>query len=318
MSIHPLRKPQRPIIATRPIEALADAIKLAIEDSHQGIQVYGRSRDGKTKASTYLQSHDSWLDEPTAVLRISMPRRMNLSDSAFYTIIQMELGLLPHPRSDAARRIHHIADRIIADCLPRRCTRAILFIDEAQHLSDNDFEYLTNIDNTLMESGYHLFCVFIAQTDDTRAEKRQKRSRLIFDLPPHVVGRYFMAEHEFSGLRGGSDMAHALDQFDSRLFFGGKSFTEFFAERAFANGWRFAGHAIDFINAIASIRRRNHLPIATDLAMKIFDVSCYRLLVRIAGESADFSGFDQEIIEKVLIDSGYVRLEVARQRQVAT
>lgn len=317
MSIHPLRKSNRPIIATRPIEALADAIKIAIEDGHQGIQVYGRSRDGKTMASSYLQSHDSWLDEPAAVLRISMVRRENLSDSAFYIIIQMALGLLQHPRSSAALRIRQISDKIIADCLSRRCTRAILFIDEAQHLSDNDFEYLTNIDNTLTESGYQLFCVFISQTDDTKAEKRRKRSRLMLELPPHVVGRYFMAEHAFSGLRGNADIAHALDQFDSRLFFEGASFTEFFAKEAFASGWRIAHHANDFVNAIASIRRRNHLPIAHDLAMKIFDVACYRLLVRIAGEATSFGGFDQEIIEKVLIDSGYICLEVARQRQVA-
>jgi hypothetical protein len=51
--------------------------------------------------------------------------------------------------------------------------------------------------------------------------------------------------------------------------------------------------------------------------MKIFDVVCYRLLVRVAAETPNFSGLNKDLIEKVILDSGYLRLEVARQRQAA-
>jgi hypothetical protein len=315
MNMHPMLKAKRPIIPTRCIEALANAIKIAIEDGHQGIQINGRARDGKTMAATYLQTHLSWLDNPAFVLRISMPRRTNHSDTAFYKTIQAEFGLTQHHHSSAINRIRQLSDRIIADCMAQNCTLAILFIDEAQHLSNDDFEYLTNIDNIMADSGFQLFCVFIHQTDDPKAEKKKKRSRLFDELPPHVVGRYFMAEHTFSGLRGAADITYALDQFDRWLKFDGKSFTEFFANQAFVNGWRFASHANDFVNAISSIRKRGSLSASGDLAMKIFDVVCYRLLVRVAGESPTFVGFDQDQIEKALIDAGYLRLESTRKRQ---
>lgn len=316
MRKHPMLHPKRPLVATRSIEALAEAIKIAIEDGHQGIQVNGRARDGKTAAASYLQTHLSWLDHPAYVLRVTMPRRTNHTDVAFYKAIQAELGLTQHPHSGATNRIRQIADRIIAGCLERNCTQAILFIDEAQHLSDNDFEYLTNIDNVTANSGFQLFCVFIRQTDDAKAETRRKHARLIDDLPPHVVGRFFMVEHVFSGLRGNADILHALDQYDTRLLFGGKSFTEYFVGPAFASGWRLSSHANDFVDAISAIRTKSKLAGSNDLAMKIFDVACYRLLVRIAPEVPNFSGFDRNIIEQVLIDAGYIRLELARKRQV--
>ncbi|BDU21630.1 AAA family ATPase [Dyella sp. GSA-30] len=317
MIAHPMLRDARPLIATRCIEGLAEAIKIAIEDGHQGIQVQGRSRDGKTKAAIYLQTHPSWLDDSAYIFRITMPRRSNHSDTAFYKTIQSELGLSQHSHSGSVNRIRQISDRIIAGCLGQESTQAVLFVDEAQQLSDDDFEYLTNIDNAVTDGGFRLFCVFIHQSDDTKAEKRKKRSSLVNNLPPHVIGRFFMASHTFSGLRGAADISHALDQYDSRLRFEGKTFTEFFAGQAFASGWRLASHANDFVSAISAIRKRSNLKGSGDLAMKIFDVVCYRLLVRVAAETPNFAGLSKELIEKVILDSGYLLLEVARQRQAA-
>ncbi|MDR3443716.1 hypothetical protein [Dyella sp.] len=317
MITHPMQSKQRPLIPTRAIESFADAIKTAIEDGHNGIQVQGRARDGKTRATIYLEKHPSWLDEPTHMFRITMLRRKNHSDTSFYKVIQLQVGLVQHHQSSAANRIQQIVDCIIGECIAMGCHRSILFIDEAQQLSDDDFEYLTNLDNAMTEDGYELFCVFIHQTDDAKAEKRRKLSKLVEQLPPHVTGRYFLAEHVFSGLRGISDLQHALDQYDSRLRFEGKSFTEYFAGQAFSKGWRLASHAKDFVTAISNIRKRSQLKGPADLSMKIFAVAVYRLLVRVAPDNPSFSGFDEKLIEQVLLDSGYLALEKARQRQVA-
>lgn len=317
MIVHPMLRDERPLIATRCIESLAEAIKIAIEDGHQGIQVQGRSRDGKTKAAIYLQEHPSWLDNSAYIFRVTMTRRSKHSDTAFYKTIQSELELSQHPHSGPDNRLRQIGDRIVAGCLEHESKQAILFVDEAQQLSDDDFEYLTNIDNAVTDDGYRLFCVFIHQSDDSKAEKRKKRSSLVNNLPPHVIGRFFMASHTFYGLRGTADIYHALDQYDSRLCFQGKTFTEYFAGQAFASGWRLASHANDFVSAISAIRKRGNLKGSGDLAMKIFDVICYRLLVRFAAETPNFAGLNKDMIEKVILESGYLHLEAARQRQAA-
>lgn len=314
MISHPMLREKRPIIATRPIEAVADSIKVAIEEGHHGLTVNGRARDGKSMAGEYLITHPFWIENFAMMPKISMERRTNRSDTSFYKQIQKKLKLTQHHQSAATHRVSQIADRIIAECIAQKCIGAIMFLDESQWMNNDDFEYLTNIDNSLDDDGYRLFCVFINQTDDAKAKSEPKGKRRATELSPHVVGRFFMDHHTFTGLRGVSDIAHALDQYDRQLKFDGKTFTEYFAPRAYQDGWRFASHANDFANAIAAIRERNRLRYDGDLAMKIFELAVYRLLVRVTQETPNFSGFNQGLIENAMAGP-YMQLEVARKRQ---
>jgi hypothetical protein len=317
VTTHPMLREKRPLIATRPIEELADSIKVAIEDGHHGLQVRGRAQDGKSTASEFLISHSSWIENFVLMRKISMERRTNLSDTSFYMQIQKKLGLTQHWQSNATQRVSQITSLIIAECISHQCMGAVMFIDESQWMNVDDFEYLTNIDNSLADDGYRLFCVFINQTDDTKAFEGHKKNCRKKELPPHVVGRFFMDQHTFTGLRGTSDIAHALDQYDRQLIFDGKAFSEYFAPRAYSNGWRFASHSNDFLNAIAAIRERNGLPGNGDLPMKVFELAAYRLLARKAPEIPNFSGFNKDMIDSVMA-APYMQLERARMRQAVT
>lgn len=315
MNIHPMLRDKRPIIPTRQIEALGDAIKLTIQDGHLGLQVQGRARDGKSRACMYLIEHPRWIENFAMLPKVTLERRTNLSDNGFYQIIQKKLGLMQPNRVSASQRIGQIADRIIAECMVRDCTSAIMFVDEAQWMSESDYEYLTNIGNNLDDAGFRLVCIFINQTDDSKARKKLRKSKELPEVyPPHLVGRYFMANHTFTGLQSSADIHHALDQYDRRLKYDDKTFTEYFAPQAFASGWRMSSHANDIVMAIKKVRKDAGFIGSGDLPMKVFDTMVYRLLVRTAAETANFESFDQKMIINAIAEP-YIQLEQTRYRQ---
>jgi len=315
MTLHPmLQDDNRPRIATRPIEFLADAILLALEDGYRGIQIHGRSGDGKTYASEYLSTHPQWLPSPAPTCWITMPRRTHSSDTVFYNIIQQSMQLAHHPRSSAIDRLTQIVDRIASECQCADSRRYVLFIDEAQRLSADDYDFLANIDDAVHLDGYRIFCVFINQSDDSRHFRKQMRRKLD-EIPPQAVRRFFMAEHTFRGLLGVSEFAHALGRY-SALEHEGVPFAAHFAPPAYEAGWRLENEAPLFVAALGELRIEKKLSGASDLPMAIFEPAVRRLLVRVAPAKGAFTQFTRDEVRDALVAAGYLKLETLRARQV--
>jgi len=317
MSTHPmLQDDNRPRIATQPIQFLAEGILLALEDGYRGLQVYGRSGDGKTYAAEYLSTHPQWLPSPAPISWVSMPRRTNASDTVFYNIIQQSMKLAHHPRSSAIDRLAQIVDRIVTECQRTGSRRYLLFIDEAQRLSADDYDFLANIDDAVHLDGYRVFFVFINQSDDAR-HFRKSVERTLEGMPPQAIRRFFMAEHTFRGLLGVSEFAHALGRYGA-LEHESVPFPAYFAPAAYEAGWRLGDEAPGFVAALEGLRKQNKLLGAKDLPMAIFEPTVRRLLVRVAPQKGAFRQFAQDDIQAALVASGYLRLEKLRAREVGS
>lgn len=317
MNTHPmLQDDNRPRIATMPIEHLANAILLALEDGVRGIQVSGRSGDGKTSATEYLSTHPQWLPSPAPICWVTMPRRSNSSDTVFYNIIQQAMKLAHHPRSSAIDRLTQIVDRIASECQRTDSRRYLLFIDEAQRLSADDYDFLANIDDAVHLDGYRIFFVFINQSDDT-THFRKKRQRTMDALPPQAVRRFYMAAHTFRGLLGINEFAQALGRY-SELEHEGVPFLAYFAPVAYEAGWRLDNDALNFVTALEKLRNAGQLAGMGDLPMAIFEPTVRRLLVLVAPKKGVFKQFAEDEIRAALVAAGYLKLEALRARQVAS
>jgi hypothetical protein len=55
---------------------------------------------------------------------------------------------------------------------------AFVYVSPQVRQNDDDYEYLTNIDNSIHDTGYRLFCVFINKTDDAKAQREAKKRRV--------------------------------------------------------------------------------------------------------------------------------------------
>jgi hypothetical protein len=318
MNDHPMyANHDRPRIATRPIEQLAEAILLATEDDFEALQVSGRSGDGKSTAALYLSRHHlTWLKRDAPMGWVFVPRRTNASDAALYKILQKGLKSPSATTAAALDRMGNIVDRICSSCQLTRAKCFYLFLDEAQRLSANDYDYLANIADQVKGSGFHLFSIFMNQSDDI-GPTRLKSKIHAPDNTPHTVKRFFMAKHVFKGLAGLEEIAHALSRYD-HLEHEGVPFPAFFAPAAYERGWRLASDADKVVSAIDILRAEAGLTASSDLSMFTFERMVRRLLVRVIGGNPGFAGFTVQDVTDAISKTGYLTLETVRKEQVVT
>ena len=315
MNDHPMKSNHdRPRIATRPIEHLGDAILLAVEEDFEGLQVSGRSGDGKTTAAQYLARHHmTWLKHAAPMGWVFVPRRTNASDTALYKILQDGLKSPSAATAAALDRMGNIVDRICNSCQIMRAKCFYLFLDEAQRLSADDYDYLANIADQVKGSGFHLFSVFMNQSDDTGPSRLPSKIRTPENIP-HTVKRFFMANHVLKGLVGLEEIAHALSRYDL-LEHEGIPYPAFFAPAAYERGWQLASDADKVVSAIDIVRAEGALTGTSDLSMFTFERMVHRLLVRVAGGNPSFAGFTVQDASNAIRRSGYLTLENVRKEQ---
>jgi len=316
MNNHPmLARHDRPWIATRPIEHLANAILLALEEDFEGLQVSGRSGDGKSTAAKYLvRHHVTWLKSAAPMGWVFVPRRTNASDTALYKILQDGLRSPSAATAAALDRMGNIVDRICNSCQIMQAKCFYLFLDEAQRLSASDYDYLANIADQVKDSGFHLFSVFMNQTDDSGPSKLPSKRRSPQTIP-HTVKRFFMAEHVLKGLVGLEEVAHALSRYDL-LEYEGVPYPAFFAANAFERGWRLAADADKVVSAIDILRAEAALTGPSDLSMFTFERMVRRFLVDVAGGNPGFAGLTVPDATRAIRKAGYLTLEHVRKDQV--
>ena len=312
MNLHPLLQRLRAPFATRPIERMANAIVSALEAEYRGIVIYGLARFGKSWAVKYLSGNATWISGHCFSASISVPKSHKRTDGSFFSLWLERFSLALPERTSPLERMARLRNFLITKCNEHDTNLAVIILDEAQRLFPDDYEHLVTLDNELTERGYMLFVVFVIQSDfsGTPMEK-------IYDgnPPPHVRGRFLVRKHQFGGLDGIDEIDHALGRMDEHTEWppGSKrSYTQHFAEKSFAAGWRFRQHAAQLYQRAIEMRARYNLPVAWTWPMKSFEVCINFLLTNIACKRSEFDGFSDEDIDTALHASGFIELEQSR------
>ena len=310
--IHPLLKPLRAPIATRPIERFANAIVSAIQAEYRGLVVFGLARFGKTWAIRYLCLFAHWLTQPAFITRVSIPKSHARSDGAFFSLFLSAFNLKVPERTSALERLRRVCNFLTDRCEELSSNLIVIFLDESQRLFPDDYEHLATLDNELTERGYMVFIVFVIQRDFNGGIDEK-----IYDgaPPPHVRGRFLIRRHEFGGLDGEAEVAHAMSRYDDNTEWpagSGVSYSAHFANKAFAAGWRLRSHAIRLLEIAETQRTANRLATLWTWPMKSFEVCINFLLTNIVRRRADFDGFTDEDLREALDASGFIELELSR------
>ena len=144
-----------------------------------------------------------------------------------------------------------------------------------------------------------IFFFFINQTDSGRFG----RSAIDKRPPRHIYGRFFTTSHHYTGLlwdipdadraiQLASDVTLAFREYDEELVWpeaSGISYTQYFAPKAYALGWRL-GMQDDLIRSVINSLRAEHgLPDVVEWPMQSFERFVYFILVRVAHEDPEFT-----------------------------
>ena len=97
----------------------------------------------------------------------------------------------------------------------------------------------------------------------------------------------------------------------------GPTFTQFFAPKAYANGWRLGTQIKLYRKVIEEMRAERQLAPLANWPMKTFEAFVYYALVRVAGEDPSFLQFTEAQVRVLVQRSGYIELELSRVPEAA-
>ena len=191
-------------------------------------------------------------------------------------------------------------------------------LNEANRFTVDEYEHVMSIANECEKNG-RIFFFFINQSDSGRFG----RSAIDKRPPRHIFGRFFTTSHQFTGLLWDipeedkpdqlvSDVALAFREYDQELTWPAESritYTQYFAPKAYAAGWRL-GTQIDLIRSVInSMRSENGLSEVKEWPMQSFERFVYYVLVRVALEEPEFMELTESIIRDALLRAGYLEIE---------
>lgn len=315
---HPMLRSKRPLIITRPGERLAGDAKNSIEIGSDAIWVEGKGRIGKTYGFRQLAQTDAWRPYPMIMHEFTYTKPAKPGEGYFATSLLLQQGQSV-PSSAASNGSLMRAIRMFQEEAHRQGAEVIgVGFNEANRFTADEYEHVMSIANECEKSG-RIFFFLINQSDSGRFG-----SSAIDKQPPrHIYGRFFTTSHHFTGLLWDipdadkpiqlvSDVALAFREYDQELTWpegSGITFTQYFAPKAYAAGWRL-GTQIDLVRTVINkLRSECGLPDVKEWPMQSFERFVYYVLVRVAYENPDFMELTEANIRDGLLRAGYLEIE---------
>lgn len=305
-------------INTKPTEYGANFIVSNISQGHHGCSLYGGGGLGKTTAQQYLTDNaHRWLvdknRQPIGIAaRMVMPSGVRRTDRAFWTAMNHRLKLMNAVRIEPALGLERIVNYVKTRCGQARQRRMVLFIDNAQRITEAEYQYLEDLDGLLFEEKLSLFLVLVRQSDAEGVDVGDDW----LDRPSHTVRRWFMDSAPFRPLTGIAEVTHALGRYDQSVTWPTPDmpFSRYFAKDAFDRGWCLTKDAATIFDGVKSLRKEYKLPETEAWPMATFTLVVHSLLSDFAFGRSDFNGFTPEDVRQALLKSGYLRLEFVRAK----
>lgn len=318
---HPMLNPvKRPRIRTMPMQRLAASMLLGLEAGNTGMNVDGDGRIGKDTGFEMLSQDSSWRPYRMAFFNISWPLGAKSSETYFCNQILLSGNCKTSRPVSGNTGLFRARNLLVGHGAQVGADIIVMGVYEAQNLQYDDFKHLMSLDNEFRETGKRLFVVLIHQRDADPAGVQTIDRR----PPPQLVGRYMGLRHLYTGLLWDtdpsddaefSDVALALAEYDDNMRWpepDGPSYTEFFAPRAYATGWRLGSQIDLFRKVVEAVRTENGMTAVAPWPMKSFEAFIYFALVRTAGEDPHFRKFSEQQVRDCIRRSGYVDLELSR------
>lgn len=315
---HPIFIPDGYQINTHPTEELANFIRMSISEGRHGCSAYGGGGVGKTSALKYLSDNSSkWLKDsrgqPMGVaMRMVMASGIRRSDGAFWSAINNRIGISNAKVIKASVGMDRVLNLIRSRCGQAKVRRLVLFIDNAQRITESEYEYLEDLDSQVLDDNLSLYLVLMRQSDAEGVDVGDDWS----DRASHTVRRWFIDTMRYRPITGAAEVTHALSRFDSQASWPTPEmpFSRFFAASAFDAGWRLADQAPMILQELAALRKAGKLPESEAWPMATFTLTVRHLLTEIAWKHEDFREFSREQVRDALLRSGYLRLEYVRAK----
>lgn len=221
-------------IQTNSIDNLFNEISNWIDCRNPGGIIYGRARIGKTRAIHNLSKalKESYGDD-LSIFNVIMSEHKP-SEKFFYLEMLKDIGhSLAKSTRPASDLKSNLVNHLIAAGKSNAMGLIILFIDEANFMSMDDFNYLIDVYNRLERAGIRMTVLLVGTKEiiSTKTALMQMNKQ-------QIVERFMVREYNFKGIVSTQDLQICLASYDFSEYpeNSGWSFTQYFFPDAFSEG----------------------------------------------------------------------------------
>lgn len=247
------------VINSPPITELYDKILKWLKNKHSGGIVYGIPRIGKTEAIKHIRMRLA--DEyGTALVTFifNCSKKKNPTADKFYKECLISVNHYFSSSGDEIEKRERLVTFIANATKDIATRRVVIFIDEAQKLSNEEYEWLVDLYKCLVNR--KIFPVFILIGQH---ELANRRNVAVLAGQFQIIGRFMSDIHKFRGLKSQDEILECLSQFDEGSEYpegSGWSFTKYYFPAAFTYGWRLSSQSGIIWKAFNDIIRQYKLP----------------------------------------------------------
>ncbi|WP_124094760.1 ATP-binding protein [Burkholderia gladioli] len=308
-TLRPLPIEEHPVVLSRyriPTPSIAEfyALLLRCLTLRTGAMVYARSRIGKTYAILFLEALLGSQRPSLPILRMRCQHKRGSTETAFFSAL---LTMARHKASsgrDPTQLRQRLVQRLLEIADQANSNVILAFLDEAQHLTYSEFEWLRDIHDELEFEGVRVVTVFVGQP-----ALRSRKSVFQRDGEEQIVARFLTEELPFHGVRSAHDRSVCLQGYDQGEYLenSGWNHTRFFFPRAYGAGMRLAAEGSAMWEALDDAHKRAQLVGELEIPMQFFACAVEHIFHRYASHDSENFAFSKAIWDEGVDESGYVR-----------
>lgn len=240
------------IIDTIAINEIAESIFNWIQLRVPGGIVYGAPRLGKSRAIKYIKKvfdykyPNQWIN-----LSILTRKRKTPNEDSFFEFFLKDVGHQLYSVGKASAKRDRLANFLLDKGFQTTRNQIVLFIDDAQRLTNIEYDWLMDIYNELESFGITLTTVLFGQTE------LSQRRNLFLTTDKQIVGRFMIHEERFFGVRSLKELEYLLASYDSITEYpegSNCSYTRFFFPEGFDKGYRLEYEKNNIWNSFSELR----------------------------------------------------------------
>lgn len=200
------------LIATNEINRMFKRVVMWIQSRTPGAIIVGNPRLGKTRAIRYIISTLPSIDivgYDTAIFNIKCSKFKNVNENDFFELFLREVNHATPSVGKAVAKRQRLYNFLIEKGFSSSKNRVILFLDDAQRLTELHYEWLMDIYNELDSAGVLLTVFLVGQR-----ELLSQRSAFVHTNKKQIIGRFMLHEYHFKGLVSQADIELCLKSFD--------------------------------------------------------------------------------------------------------
>lgn len=247
-------------IFTAEVEIAFKVVQVTISNRIPGIVICGEPRVGKTKAIQLIRQglFDVYGDSLPVFTHLMTDHAH--TSNVFYQELLLDLGCSNHNKGTSVEKKEKAIAFLVEKGLSARLKKVILFIDEANCLTEKEYYWLMDIHNRLKTVGINLTTILVGTP-----ELKSQRALLIQTNQKQIIGRFMVKVHNFKGVCSIKDLQRCLSWYDLGASCeypvgSGWSFTRYFFPEAFEKGRRLSSEVNNLSDLILRKCNINEIP----------------------------------------------------------